>query len=112
MAASVTAPTMPSRPLAEPKIHTTAQVHAFTSLAGDVRLGENVLVAPGTSIRADEGMPFSIGPGSHLQDGVIVHGLDQGRVLGDDDREYSVWIGNNTSITHMALIHGPVLCRE
>ncbi|MBE9028289.1 ribulose bisphosphate carboxylase small subunit [filamentous cyanobacterium LEGE 11480] len=108
MAASVAAPTMPSRPLAEPKIHTTAHVHSFTNLVGDVRVGENVLVAPGTSIRADEGMPFNIGHGSHLQDGVVVHGLEKGRVLGDDDREYSVWIGNNTSITHMALIHGPV----
>jgi carbon dioxide concentrating mechanism protein CcmM len=107
MAASVTAPTMPSRPLAAPTIHTTAQVHTFTNVVGDVRLGEQVRVAPGTSIRADEGMPFSIGPGSHLQDGVIVHGLNAGRVLGDDDREYSVWIGNNTSITHMALVHGP-----
>jgi carbon dioxide concentrating mechanism protein CcmM len=107
MAASVSAPTVPSRPLAAPHIQATAQVHPFTNIVGDVRLGENVVVAPGTSIRADEGMPFNIGPGSHLQDGVIVHGLGAGRVLGDDDREYSVWIGHNTSITHMALIHGP-----
>jgi carbon dioxide concentrating mechanism protein CcmM len=106
MAASVTAPTVPSRPLAAPSIHPTAQIHAFTRLVGDVRLGEYVLVAPGTSIRADEGMPLNIGQGSHLQDGVIVHGLSAGRVLGDDDREYSVWIGNRTSITHMALVQG------
>jgi carbon dioxide concentrating mechanism protein CcmM len=106
MAASVTAPTVPSRPLAAPSIHPTAQIHAYTRVVGDVRLGEYVLVAPGTSIRADEGVPLNIGPGSHLQDGVIVHGLSAGRVLGDDDREYSVWIGNNTSITHMALIQG------
>jgi carbon dioxide concentrating mechanism protein CcmM len=107
MAASVAAPTMPSRSLAAPQIHPTAQVHAFTHVVGDVRLGEQVLVAPGTSIRADEGMSFNIGPGSHLQDGVVVHGLNAGRVLGDDDREYAVWIGHNTSIAHMALIHGP-----
>ncbi len=107
MAASVSAPTVPSRPLAAPHIQATAQVHPFTNIVGDVRLGADVVVAPGTSIRADEGMPFNIGPGSHLQDGVIVHGLGAGRVLGDDDREYSVWIGHNTSITHMALIHGP-----
>jgi carbon dioxide concentrating mechanism protein CcmM len=107
MAASVSAPTVPSRPLAAPQIHVTAQVHPFTHVVGDVRLGENVVVAPGTSIRADEEMSFSVGSNSHLQDGVIVHGLSAGRVLGDDDREYSVWIGHNTSITHMALIHGP-----
>ncbi len=107
MAASVSAPTVPSRPLAAPQIHATAQVHAFTHVVGDVRLGADVVVAPGTSIRADGEMPFNIGSGSHLQDGVIVHGLSAGRVLGDDDREYAVWIGHNTSITHMALIHGP-----
>ncbi len=106
MAASVTAPTVPSRPLAAPSIHPTAQIHAFTRVVGDVHLGEYVLVAPGTSIRADEGMPLNVGQGSRLQDGVIVHGLSAGRVLGDDDREYSVWIGNHTSITHMALVQG------
>jgi carbon dioxide concentrating mechanism protein CcmM len=107
MAASVSAPTVPSRPLAAPQIHATAQVHAFTHVVGDVHLGADVVVAPGTSIRADGEMPFNIGSGSHLQDGVIVHGLSAGRVLGDDGREYAVWIGHNTSITHMALIHGP-----
>ncbi len=106
MAASVTAPTVPSRPLAAPSIHPTAQIHAFTRVVGDVHLGEYVLVAPGTSIRADEGMPLKVGQGSRLQDGVIVHGLSAGRVLGDDDREYSVWIGNHASITHMALVQG------
>lgn len=107
MAATVTAPTVPSRSLTAPKIHATAQVHTFTNVVGDVRLGESVWVAPGTSIRADEGMSLNIGQGTHLQDGVVVHGQQLGRVLGDDDREYSVWIGNQTSIMHMALVHGP-----
>ncbi len=107
MAASVVAPKAPSHAFAEPKIHITAQVHSFANLVGDVCVGEGVLIAPGTSIRADAGAPFNIGRGSRLQDGVVVHGLDHGRVLGDDHREYSVWIGNHTSITHMALLHGP-----
>jgi carbon dioxide concentrating mechanism protein CcmM len=107
MAASVVAPKAPSHTFAEPKIHITAQVHSFANLVGDVCVGEGVLIAPGTSIRADAGAPFNIGRGSRLQDGVVVHGLEQGRVLGDDHREYSVWIGNHTSITHMALLHGP-----
>jgi len=38
---------------------------------------------------------------------VVIHGLEQGKVEGDDQSPYSVWIGKNTSITHMALIHGP-----
>lgn len=100
-------PTPWSKSLAEPKIHETAYVHSFSNLIGDVRIGANVLIAPGTSIRADEGAPFRIGGGSNVQDGVVIHGLEQGRVLGDDGNAYSVWIGDNTSITHMALVHGP-----
>jgi carbon dioxide concentrating mechanism protein CcmM len=93
--------------LAEPKIHETAYVHSFSNIIGDVHIGSNVMIAPGTSIRADEGTPFYIGAGSNIQDGVVIHGLEQGRVTGDDDKSYSVWVGKNTSLTHMSLIHGP-----
>jgi carbon dioxide concentrating mechanism protein CcmM len=107
-ARSVAAPPTPwSKNLAEPKIHDTAYVHSFSNIIGDVRLGPNVLVAPGTSIRADEGTPFHIGEGTNIQDGVVIHGLEQGRVQGDDGDSYSVWVGKNSSLTHMALIHGP-----
>ena len=100
-------PTPWSKSLAEPKIHETAYVHSFSNIIGDVHIGEKVLVAPGTSIRADEGGPFYIGAGTNLQDGVVIHGLEGSRVIGDDQQSYSVWIGKNTSITHMSLIHGP-----
>ncbi len=100
-------PTPWSKSLAKPKIHETAYVHSFSNIIGDVRISANVLVAPGASIRADEGYPFHIGEGTNVQDGVVIHGLDQGRVVGDDKDSYSVWIGNNASIAHLALIHGP-----
>jgi carbon dioxide concentrating mechanism protein CcmM len=100
-------PTPWSKSLAEPKIHETAYVHSFSNIIGDVRIGANVMVAPGTSIRADEGGPFYIGEGTNIQDGVVIHGLEEGRVIGDDQHKYGVWIGKNTSITHMSLIHGP-----
>ncbi len=100
-------PTPWSRKLAEPKIDPSAYVHSFSNLIGDVHIGANVLIAPGTSIRADEGNPFHIGNSTNVQDGVVIHGLEKGRVIGDDGKEYSVWIGDSTSITHMALIHGP-----
>ncbi|MGD2184252.1 ribulose bisphosphate carboxylase small subunit [Lusitaniella coriacea] len=101
-------PTPWSRNLAEPKIDKSSYVHSFSKIIGDVWVGANVLVAPGASIRADEGFPFYIGDGTNIQDGVVVHGLEQGRVIGDDGKSYSAWIGKNTCITHMALIHGPV----
>ncbi|OLT61432.1 ribulose bisphosphate carboxylase small subunit [Moorena bouillonii] len=100
-------PTPWSRDLAEPKIDDTAYVHSFSNIIGDVEIGPNVLIASGTSIRADEGGPFYIGEGTNIQDGVVIHGLEDGRVVGDDQEEYSVWIGKDASITHMSLIHGP-----
>jgi carbon dioxide concentrating mechanism protein CcmM len=105
---SLAAPPTPwSRHLAEASIDPTAYVHPFSRIIGDVYIGANVMVAPGVSIRADEGTPFHIGAGSNVQDGVVIHGLEQGRVTGDDQSSYSVWVGNNASLTHMALIHGP-----
>ena len=100
-------PTTWSRDLAEPKIDESAFVHSFSNVIGDVRISPNVIVAPGTSIRADEGKPFYIGENTNIQDGVVIHGLEQGRVIGDDQQEYSIWIGQDACITHMALIHGP-----
>lgn len=91
----------------KPTIAASAYVHPQCSLIGDVYLGENVMIAPNTSIRADEGTPFYIGANTNIQDGVVIHGLEQGRVLGDNQQAYSVWIGQGTCITHMALIHGP-----
>ena len=100
-------PTPWSKSLAEPKIDETAFVHSFSNIIGNVQIGQNVMVAPGTSIRADEGGPFYISEGTNIQDGVVIHGLEEGRVIGDDHQNYSVWIGKNVSITHMTLIHGP-----
>lgn len=100
-------PTPWSKDLAQPKVNDSAYVHSFSNLIGDVKVGANVLIAPGTSIRADEGTPFYIGDGSNIQDGVVIHGLEQGRVKGDNGQDYSVWIGDDTCITHLALIHGP-----
>jgi carbon dioxide concentrating mechanism protein CcmM len=105
--AAAAPPTPWAKDLAEPVIHHTAYVHASSSIIGDVQIGPKVMIAPGISIRADEGSPFAIGASTNIQDGVVIHGLEQGRVVGDDNEAYSVWIGANTSITHMALIHGP-----
>ncbi|MGF1491605.1 MAG: ribulose bisphosphate carboxylase small subunit [Microcoleaceae cyanobacterium] len=105
---NIAAPPTPwSKSLAQPSIDSTAYVHSFSNIIGDVKIGSNVLVSPGTSIRADEGTPFSIGENTNIQDGVVIHGLEEGRVQGDDGQSYSVWIGRNTSITHMSLVHGP-----
>ncbi|MGF1675815.1 MAG: carbon dioxide-concentrating mechanism protein CcmM, partial [Rivularia sp. (in: cyanobacteria)] len=51
-------PTPWSKNLAEPRIHETAFVHSFSYIIGDVEISSNVIVAPGSSVRADEGSPF------------------------------------------------------
>ncbi|RMF27976.1 MAG: carbon dioxide concentrating mechanism protein CcmM [Cyanobacteria bacterium J083] len=104
---SAAPPTPWSQNLAKPQIDESAYIHSFSNLIGDIKIGANVLVAPGASIRADEGTPFYIGDNTNIQDGVVIHGLEQGRVIGADGQNYSVWIGKNTCITHLALIHGP-----
>jgi len=53
----------------------------------------------------DEGHPFHIGAGTNVQDGVVIHGLMKVGLLGMT--HYTPWIGNNASITHLSLIHGP-----
>jgi carbon dioxide concentrating mechanism protein CcmM len=100
-------PTPWSQHLATPTAAPSAYIHSSSSIIGDVRIGEDVLIAPGVSVRADEGYPFYIGAGSNIQDGAVVHGLEKGRVDGDDGHPYSVWIGEDASITHLALVHGP-----
>ena len=91
-----------------PSIDRTAFIGPFSSVIGDVTMGANVFVAPNVSIRADEGTPFFIGCGSNLQDGVILHGLKDGRVV-VQGREYSIYIDRNVSCAHGAIVHGP--CR-
>lgn len=97
-----------SKRLVDPKIDETAYVHSFANVVGDVRINAGARVAPGCSIRADEGTPFWLGENVLVQHGVIIHGLEIGRVLGDDQLEYSVWIGADSCIAHLAMLHGPV----
>lgn len=75
-------------------------------MIGDVRIKNNVYVAPNVSIRADEGTPFYISSNTNLQDGVILHGL-LNKFVSVDDKEYSIYIGKKVSVAHGALIHGP-----
>jgi carbon dioxide concentrating mechanism protein CcmM len=75
---------------------------------GDVIIGRDVLIAPGTSIRADECGPFYIDKGTNVQDGVIMHGLlNQYVTVGEN--HFSIWIGSHCSIAHRALVHGPTI---
>lgn len=89
-----------------PSINKTAFLSPFTSVIGDVTIGNNVFVAPTATLRADEGSPFFIDSGTNIQDGVVLHGLANERILVGNKR-FSIYIGKGVSIAHGALIHGP-----
>ncbi|NEZ59592.1 ribulose bisphosphate carboxylase small subunit [Adonisia turfae] len=97
---------------AKPVIEPTAFVHSFSQVVGGVYIGAEVSIAPGTSIRADEGLPFYISSHCDIQDGVVIHGLSKGCVLGDNGDSYAVWLSPNVTLTHKALIHGPAYLGE
>lgn len=92
----------------DPRVHSSAYVHSFAKVMGDVHVGSNALIAPGSTIQADQGSPFHIGDNVNIQDGAVIHAIEPGQVRGQDGQNYAVWIGNNSCVTHMALVHGPV----
>ncbi|NEQ50240.1 MAG: acetyltransferase [Leptolyngbya sp. SIO3F4] len=98
--------------LAKPVIEPTAFVHSFSQVVGSVYIGAEVSIAPGTSIRADEGLPFYISSHCDIQDGVVIHGLSSGCIQGDNGQSYAVWLSPNVTLTHKALIHGPAYLGE
>ncbi|MFT3711482.1 MAG: solute carrier family 23 protein [Archangium sp.] len=89
-----------------PVVPATAFVHHQAALIGHVVLGENVHIAAGSSVRADEGTPFFIGPNSNVQDGVVLHALKQKHVIVNGEK-WAIYIGRNVSMAHDALVHGP-----
>ncbi len=100
-------PATPGNPVRRaPRIHPSAYVGPFSCVIGDVTVEENVFIAPGVIIRADEGHPFFIGAGTNLQDGVTLHALAHGNVT-QDGQSYSIYIGRQTNCTHGCLVHGP-----
>lgn len=89
-----------------PRVASTAFIHAQASVVGNVTLGDHVHVAAGSSIRADEGAPFFLGNNTNVQDGVVIHALQEKWVrVGNED--WAVYVGRNVSMAHGALVHGP-----
>jgi len=84
----------------------SAFIHPQATVIGRVVLGENVHIAAGASVRADEGAPFFIGDDSNIQDGVVIHALQQKWVQVGGE-EWAVYVGRKVSMAHNALVHGP-----
>ena len=81
-----------------PDIDKTSYIDPSAVIIGKVDIGRNVFVGPGAVIRADEEKSaISIGDNCNVQDRVIIHALDNSKVV----------IGENTSLSHGCIIHGP-----
>lgn len=99
----------------EPVIAPSARVHPMAVVNGSVTIGELIFIAPGASIRGDEGQHIFVGDQSNVQDGVVIHGLET--FEGDHElpenevqvegRSYSVYIGKRVSLAHQSQVHGP-----
>ena len=109
-----------------PAIESGAFIHPFAVVIGDCHIGNMVFVAPTAVCRGDEGTPIFVGDYTNIQDGVVIHALETisdgnniddrrfsvggERLKGSDEAfsaGYAVYIGNNTSVAHGSMIHGP-----
>ena len=99
----------------QPVIGEGTYVHPLAAVIGNVELGRSVMVAPGASVRGDEGQPLFVGDESNVQDGVVVHALEtehhgaslDANLVTVDGRRYAVYVGRRVSLAHQAQIHGP-----
>ena len=86
-----------------PAIHLSAYVDATAQVIGRVEIGPRVFLGPGAVIRADEldkdgeVKPIVLAAECNVQDGVIIHALAGTEVT----------IGQRTSLSHGAIVHGP-----
>jgi carbonic anhydrase/acetyltransferase-like protein (isoleucine patch superfamily) len=79
----------------EPEIDATAFVAWNAEVAGAATIGQGASVWFSTVVRADMA-PVSIGAGSNLQDGTVVH-VDAGT---------PTIVGKNITVGHRAILHG------
>lgn len=90
----------------KPQVSEKSVIQPNASVIGAVILSDGVLVSPFASIRGDEGTPIFIGKNSNVQDGVVIHGLEN-KFVENKGLGYSVHIGENVSLAHQSQVHGP-----
>lgn len=82
----------------KPKIHETAYIDPRARILGDVTLAENVVVLFGTVIRGDDDRVVIGGKSAALENSLI-----------EAPSSYPVIIGEETLISHGAIIHGAIV---
>ena len=89
---------MPDQPWPQPTLHPDAWVADSAVLIGDVRLAAGASVWP-TAVARGDVCAITIGEGSNVQDGAVLHG----------DPGQPVTIGADVTIGHRAVVHGATL---
>jgi carbonic anhydrase/acetyltransferase-like protein (isoleucine patch superfamily) len=89
---------MPDQPWPQPTLHPDAWVADSAVLIGDVRLAAGASLWP-TAVARGDVCVITIGEGSNVQDGAVVHG----------DPGQPVTIGADVTIGHRAVVHGATL---
>jgi len=77
-------------------------IHPSASVIGDVELGDNVSVWPGTVIRGDVNF-IRIGAGTNVQDSSVLHVSHKSSW---DPAGAPLIIGSNVTIGHKVILHG------
>lgn len=85
-----------------PRIGSGAYVHPSASVIGDVELGDDVSVWPGTVIRGDVNF-IRIGAGTNVQDLSVLHVSHKSSW---DPEGAPLIIGSNVTIGHKVILHG------
>ena len=91
-------PAMPDQPWPQPTVHPDAWVADSAVLIGDVRLAAGASLWP-TAVARGDVCAITIGEGSNVQDGAVLHG----------DPGQPVSIGADVTIGHRAVVHGATL---
>ncbi len=81
-----------------PQIDNTSYIDSTAVVIGKVKIGRNVYIGPGVVIRVDEAnSSVVIHSNCNIQDRVVIHALEGTHVE----------IGENTSLSHGCIVHGP-----
>ena len=81
-----------------PVVGNNSYIAKSAEVIGDVYIGDNFYVGPGAKIRGDYGS-IRIGNRTSIQENCVLHaGPDQ-----------EIIIGNNVTVGHGAIIHGPII---
>ena len=91
----------------DPAVDSTANVHEFSLVEGDVQVGAGAMIAPGTAVTAESGASVVIGEDAQLLPGVIAEAVAGPQVTGEDGSPASIWVGQGSAIAHKSLIHSP-----